>query len=73
MRHFWNSIPESMLTLFMAITGGVDWEETLEPLRKISILAAGCMVVYVIITPPSLRFRARSRAKTVMKLALRAL
>ena len=41
------------MTLFMAITGGIDWEESLDPLRKISILAAGCMVVYVIITQPA--------------------
>lgn len=47
---YWSSINESMLTLFMSITGGVDWEIALKPLRKISILAVMCLVLYITVT-----------------------
>lgn len=47
---YWSSINESMLTLFMSITGGVDWEIALKPLRRISILAVICLVLYITVT-----------------------
>ncbi|CAE7214995.1 Scn11a, partial [Symbiodinium microadriaticum] len=33
---YWSSVPESMLTLLMAITGGLSWNDALTPLRPIS-------------------------------------
>eukprot|EP00434_Breviolum_minutum_P016946 symbB.v1.2.014950.t1/scaffold1105.1/size137425/1 len=39
-----------MLTLFKCITGGVSWEEPLQPLRTVSFLAVGTMLLYVVIT-----------------------
>eukprot|EP00439_Symbiodinium_sp_Y106_P083337 s1205_g23.t1 len=40
---YWNSVSASMLTLFMSITGGVDWERP-DP------LAAMCLIIYITIT-----------------------
>merc|ERR1719210_2720124 len=38
---WWNSVGRSCMTLFQAISGGVDWDATLEPLsRHISVLLA---------------------------------
>lgn len=48
--YYWSSISMSMLTLFMSTTGGVDWEDALDPLMKISLIAVGCLVVYITIT-----------------------
>ncbi|CAK9032224.1 unnamed protein product [Durusdinium trenchii] len=31
----WQDVPESMLTLFLSITGGLSWEEALKPLRSV--------------------------------------
>ncbi|CAK9080856.1 unnamed protein product [Durusdinium trenchii] len=50
--NYWDSISTSMLTLFMATTGGIDWDVALKPLGEISVFAGGCLVVYVIITLP---------------------
>lgn len=47
---YWESIPESMLTLFMAISGGMDWQDSMKPLKEISILAVLCLVMYMTIT-----------------------
>jgi len=47
---FWRSVVESMLTLFLSISGGLSWTEALEPLRKASALGAWCMIVYIILT-----------------------
>lgn len=47
---YWSSIPESILTLYMAISGGVSWIEPLQPLREVSALAVGCMLLYVVLT-----------------------
>lgn len=46
---YWASVPESMLTLFTAITGGMNWEDAMVPLRLISPLAASCFVFYIAI------------------------
>ena len=50
LKQYWSSVPESMLTLFMSITGGVSWVEALEPLRDASELAAAMMLLYIFIT-----------------------
>ena len=47
---YWSSVPESMLTLFMAISGGVNWDDAIRPLRDVSLMALVLMVVYVFIT-----------------------
>ena len=39
-----------MLTLFMVVSGGVNWHETMKPLRAISPLAVVCMVIYIVIS-----------------------
>lgn len=46
---YWASVPESMLTLFTAITGGMNWEDAMASLRLISPLAASCFVFYIAI------------------------
>ncbi|CAE7360844.1 Cacna1s [Symbiodinium natans] len=45
---FWSSIGESILTLFMAITGGLSWGEALDPLFEVSYLAVASMILYVV-------------------------
>ncbi|CAE7408776.1 unnamed protein product [Symbiodinium natans] len=47
--HYWATVPESMLTLFTAITGGMNWEEAMVSLRLISPLAASCFIFYIAI------------------------
>ena len=49
LRKYWSSIFESMLTLFMAISGGLSWGEAMDPLKDFSFVAVACMVVYVLI------------------------
>mmetsp|Transcript_5126 Transcript_5126/g.8612 ORF Transcript_5126/g.8612 Transcript_5126/m.8612 type:complete len:570 (+) Transcript_5126:43-1752(+) len=44
---FWGSVPESMLTLFMAITNGLSWDDALRPLRNVSYFAVALVVCYV--------------------------
>lgn len=50
LRVFFHSLQMTMLTLFMAVTGGVDWWEILELLLKISVLYAIVFLVFVVIT-----------------------
>mmetsp|Transcript_50037 Transcript_50037/g.119525 ORF Transcript_50037/g.119525 Transcript_50037/m.119525 type:complete len:626 (-) Transcript_50037:162-2039(-) len=45
---FWSSIGESILTLFMAITGGLSWGEALDPLFAVSYIAVASMILYVV-------------------------
>lgn len=47
---YWSSVLESMLTLFKCITGGVSWAEPLEPLRTVSPIAVGTLLLYIVIT-----------------------
>ncbi|CAE7209192.1 Scn11a [Symbiodinium sp. CCMP2592] len=47
---FWKSVAESMLTLFVSISGGLSWSEALHPLREVSEIAFLCMVVYIVLT-----------------------
>ncbi|CAE7624468.1 Scn11a [Symbiodinium pilosum] len=46
---YWSSVIESMLTLFMAISGGIDWDDGLTALRDIP-LAFAALIMYIIIT-----------------------
>eukprot|EP00434_Breviolum_minutum_P020663 symbB.v1.2.018219.t1/scaffold1372.1/size122781/4 len=47
---YWSNVLRSMLTLFMSITGGLDWEAPYRPLREFSDVAAGLVVIYVALT-----------------------
>lgn len=47
---FWMSVPEAMLTLFMAISGGIDWDDALIPLQEVSPVAVAAMLLYIVIT-----------------------
>jgi len=44
---YWSSVSESMLTLFMAITGGVSYDDAMRPLRDVSPLALVLVAVYI--------------------------
>jgi len=46
---YWQNVPESMLTLFMAISGGVSWDDAVRPLRDVSPLALALVIFYVVI------------------------
>mmetsp|Transcript_109916 Transcript_109916/g.262074 ORF Transcript_109916/g.262074 Transcript_109916/m.262074 type:complete len:199 (+) Transcript_109916:2-598(+) len=39
-----------MLTLFMAISGGISWEDALRPLQRVSPLAVTLMILYIVTT-----------------------
>eukprot|EP00439_Symbiodinium_sp_Y106_P046447 s724_g5.t3 len=47
---YWSSVPESMLTLLMAITGGLSWNDALTPLRSVSEIAVTGLLLYIVIT-----------------------
>lgn len=43
----WGTVPRSMLTLFEAITGGVDWDTVVRPLARLSWLWALFFIGYI--------------------------
>lgn len=43
-------VEHCMLTLFMAISQGLNWEDAMEPLREVSVLAVILVILYVVIT-----------------------
>ncbi|CAJ1409835.1 unnamed protein product [Effrenium voratum] len=47
---YWATVPESMLTLFLAISGGLSWKEALNPLRRVGVIAFASVILYVVIT-----------------------
>lgn len=47
---YWRSVPEAMLTLFMAISGGIDWDDALVPLQEVSPVAVAALLLYIVIT-----------------------
>lgn len=47
---YWTSVGTSMLTLFASISGGLDWESAIQPLRMVSPWAVGLVLLYVTIT-----------------------
>lgn len=40
-------VQSGMLTLFMAITNGLSWDDALRPLRNVSYVAVALVVCYV--------------------------
>lgn len=42
---FWNDVPESMITLFLAITGGLSWDDAFRPLREVSVFAMSLLIL----------------------------
>jgi len=47
---YWTSVGEAMLTLFMSISGGIDWDDALAPLQTVSPIAVCAMLLYIVIT-----------------------
>lgn len=47
LKKYWGSIPESMLTLFLVISGGVDWSATLDPLLSIHGVYGAILIFYI--------------------------
>ncbi|CAK9080981.1 2-dioxygenase (HGDO) (Homogentisate oxygenase) (Homogentisic acid oxidase) (Homogentisicase) [Durusdinium trenchii] len=47
LKKYWTSVGESMLTLFMAITNGVTWDDAIRPLRDVSFVAVALVIMYV--------------------------
>ncbi|CAE7933400.1 Scn11a [Symbiodinium necroappetens] len=47
---YWKSVDESMLTLFLAISGGMNWTEALEPLRVVQGIAPYLLILYIIVS-----------------------
>eukprot|EP00913_Durusdinium_trenchii_P023613 g22185.t1 len=43
-------VSESMLTLFLTVSGGMDWRDALMPLRRVSPVAAVALVMYILLT-----------------------
>lgn len=46
---YWSNVIDSMHTLFMAITGGIDWSVAYEPLKPVSPMAIALMNLYIVI------------------------
>jgi len=46
----WSGIAESMLTLFLSISGGLSWGEALQPLRPVGATPFIAVNVYIVIT-----------------------
>eukprot|EP00931_Biecheleriopsis_adriatica_P000710 TRINITY_DN10080_c0_g1_i1.p1 TRINITY_DN10080_c0_g1~~TRINITY_DN10080_c0_g1_i1.p1 ORF type:complete len:617 (-),score=92.90 TRINITY_DN10080_c0_g1_i1:96-1946(-) len=47
---YWSSLPESVLTLFQSITGGISWRDASEPLRAVSWLTTPLVVMFIVTT-----------------------
>eukprot|EP00913_Durusdinium_trenchii_P034868 g32616.t1 len=47
---YWFGVIESMLTLFMVVSGGVNWEDIIRPLRPVSAFAVACLILYIVIS-----------------------
>merc|ERR1719265_1378421 len=45
---YWGSVGKSMLSLFMATTSGVSWQEVLEPLDKVGPLFRVSFIIYIV-------------------------
>lgn len=44
---WWGSIYRSMVSLFMAITGGADWSDLMEPLREMEVFYESLFLAYI--------------------------
>ncbi|CAE7879746.1 CACNA1G [Symbiodinium microadriaticum] len=49
LRTYWSSVETSMLTLFLAISGGISWDVALRPLQEFSVLPTALLMVYIFI------------------------
>eukprot|EP00434_Breviolum_minutum_P005825 symbB.v1.2.005136.t1/scaffold226.1/size261315/15 len=47
---YFGSLPETMLSLFMSIAGGVSWEDVIFPLKAVNLLWVFCFLFYVSFT-----------------------
>ena len=47
---YFGSLVDSMLTLFMSLSGGVSWEQALAPLKEVSAIWVICYVGYIAFT-----------------------
>ncbi|CAE7202465.1 Cacna1c [Symbiodinium natans] len=47
---YWRSVDESMLTLFTAISGGMNWVDALDPLREVGGIATSLLILYIIVS-----------------------
>jgi len=50
LRLYFGSLPMTMLTLFMSVSGGVDWWDVVDTLLSISVLYVVLFLVFVIVT-----------------------
>jgi len=48
--YYWSGVRNCMLTLFLAITGGISWNDALDPLWKVSTVAVVSLCLYIVIT-----------------------
>jgi len=49
-RDSFQSLPRSLLTLFMVVTGGADWWDLMQPLIDFDLAAALLLVVFVVVS-----------------------
>ncbi|CAE7475538.1 Cacna1h, partial [Symbiodinium sp. CCMP2456] len=49
LRTYWSSVETSMLTLFLAISGGISWDVALQPLREFSVVPTALLMLYIFI------------------------
>lgn len=49
LEQYWGNVMDSMMTLFMSITGGINWLDAYAPLREVSPIALGLMNLYIVI------------------------
>jgi len=49
LQQYWKSIPVSMLSLYMAITGGINWKEVIEPLSEVGTVYTAIFIGYIIL------------------------
>mmetsp|Transcript_111913 Transcript_111913/g.289173 ORF Transcript_111913/g.289173 Transcript_111913/m.289173 type:complete len:247 (+) Transcript_111913:2-742(+) len=50
MMKYWSTLPRSMFSLYMAITGGISWGELSDPLSDVSGIYVALFAGYIILT-----------------------
>jgi len=50
LRHYWSTVPRSMFTLFISITGGVSWAEVVLPLSDVGQVWVALFIAYICFT-----------------------
>merc|ERR1712151_964721 len=48
--YYWGTLPDSMLALFMSISGGISWHDVLKPLRGLSWICLLLFLTYITFT-----------------------